>query len=191
MSDREQLLEEAQELGIEFQSNTPSAVLEQRIAEAKAAQGASSDDEEGDENDGDNPEQQDPDPAPAAKKEPKKKSTAGRRESKQQMLKRLIRERKQEAMKTRIVTITNRDNRENDHTTTAYLGFENQHFSLSKVVPLDVPVELEQCLIDVAKSCTITLHKAEMKDGKRTGNHIPVTVSKYTISYSDQQVDSE
>jgi len=89
-------------------------------------------------------------------------------------------------MKTRIVTITNKDNRDNDFTTTASLSFENQFFGLAKNVPLDVPVELEQALIDIAESTIITHHKDEIVDGKRTGNKVPVSVKKYVVSYGKE-----
>ncbi|MEE8599385.1 MAG: hypothetical protein V3S69_07780 [Dehalococcoidales bacterium] len=90
------------------------------------------------------------------------------------------------AFKTHIVTLTNKDNRENDVMTTAHLGFENQYFGLSKNVPLDIPVELEQALIQIAAACTMTMHKDEIVDGKRTGNKVSVRVKKYAISYSRQ-----
>lgn len=89
------------------------------------------------------------------------------------------------ALKTRVVTITNNDKRDSHMTTTAYLSMENQYFGLSKIVPLDVPVELEQCLIDVAKSTEIILHVDEIVDGKRTGNKRPQYVKKYVVSYED------
>lgn len=97
----------------------------------------------------------------------------------------LIAKAREAAMATRIVTLSSNDKQESEWTTTAYLSMENQHFGLSKIVPLDVPVELEQCLIDIAKNTTITLHKDEIIDGRRTGNKIPTSVRKYNISYED------
>jgi hypothetical protein len=92
---------------------------------------------------------------------------------------------KKAAMETKIVTISSNDKRDNDVTTSIYLSMENQHFSVAKYVPLDIPVELEVCLIEVAKSTFITLHTDEIIDGKRTGNKIPKSVHKFTISYED------
>jgi hypothetical protein len=89
-------------------------------------------------------------------------------------------------MKTSIVTITNKDNRENDVMTSVYLSFENQYFGLSKQVPLDLPVELENSLIKIAEGVRITLHKDEVRDGRRTGNKIPTSVKKFAISYARQ-----
>lgn len=94
----------------------------------------------------------------------------------------LARDMKVKAMKKRVVRITNNDKRENHLTTTAYLSCENQYFGISRLVPLDVPVELEQCLIDVAKSIEIVLH---IDDGSRTGNREPKLVKKYVVSYED------
>lgn len=91
------------------------------------------------------------------------------------------------AFKTQIVTLTNKDNRENDVMTTAYLSFQNQHFGISKRVPLDIPVELEISLIKIAAGCTMTLHKDEIVNGRRTGNKVPVRVKKYAISYSQKK----
>ena len=105
--------------------------------------------------------------------------------SKVQKMRKLIAELKAKAFKKRVVTITSNDKRDNDVVTVAYLGFENQYFGVSKLVPLDVPVELEQSLIDIAKTTMITLHKDEIVDGKRTGNKVPVAVKKLNVSYED------
>ena len=86
-----------------------------------------------------------------------------------------------------MVTITNKDPRDNNFTTTASLSFENQYFSIAKNVPLDVKVELEQALIDIAESVIITLHKDEIVGGKRTGNKVPVRTKKYVVSYAEKQ----
>lgn len=94
---------------------------------------------------------------------------------------------KKAAMETKIVTLSSTDKRDNDIVTTAYLSCENQHFGVERIVPLDIPVELEVCLIDVAKSSIITLHRDEVVDGRRTGNKVPQSVRKYTISYEDIQ----
>lgn len=94
---------------------------------------------------------------------------------------------KAKAMKKRVVTITSNDKRTNDVATTEYLGFENQYFGMSRIVPLDIPMELEACLIDVAKTTYITLHKDEIIDGKRTGNKVAVPVKKLNVSFEDMQ----
>lgn len=99
----------------------------------------------------------------------------------------MIQAAKKAAMETKIVTISSNDKRDNDVTTSVYLSVENQYFGVAKYVPLDIPVELEVCLIEVAKTTYITLHSDEVIDGKRTGNKIPKSVRKFTISYEDIQ----
>lgn len=112
--------------------------------------------------------------------------TPQKRQAKQDAaIRKMVLEAKTAAMATRIVTISNNDKRENDVMTTAYLSMENQHFAVSKYVPLDVPIELEECLIEVARTTYITLHKDEIIDGRRTGNKIPVSTRKFNISYED------
>ncbi len=177
MSDREAILAEANELGLEFKKNTSSKKLLAMIAEAKGEP---------------IPVEETAPPGPAIKKEepavdePAEQSAPSAPMSRSLRLRQKIAEARRKAFATRIVTLTNKDNRENDVVTTAPLSFENQHFGLAKNVPLDVPVELEQCLIDIAETCMMTLHKDEIIDGKRTGNKVPVRVKKYAISYAKQ-----
>lgn len=90
---------------------------------------------------------------------------------------------KDNALKKRVVRITSNDKRENHLTTTAFLSCDNQYFSLSKIVPLDVPVQLEQGLIDTAKDIEIVLHVTDSKTGMTT----PKLVKKYVISYEDMK----
>ncbi len=163
--EREELLEKANALSLDFPDNIPSKKLQAMIDEASGPK-VKEDDEESED---------DVEDLPKPKDITKNKSLT---------LRQRIAQRKKEAFKTRVVTITNRDNRDNDVTTTAHLSFENQYFGLAKNVPLDIPVELEQALIDIAESTTITHHKDEVVNGKRTGNKIPVQTKKYVISYS-------
>lgn len=102
------------------------------------------------------------------------------------VLRRMIEEAKKAAMKTKIVTISSNDKRDSEFTTTAYLSMENQYFGVARIVPLDIPIELEVCLIEVARATEITLHKDEIINGKRTGNKVPVKTRKYNISYGEQ-----
>jgi hypothetical protein len=117
------------------------------------------------------------------------KEDTDRKPSKRMLMRRKIAEARKKAFKTHIVTLTNKDSRENDVMTTVNLSFENQYFGLSKIIPLGVPVELEKALIDIAESTRITLHKDEVVSGKRTGNKVPVSVKKFAISYSRQQTE--
>lgn len=183
MSDeRQELLDEGNELGLEFPSNIPTNKLKNMIAEAKGEPPAIEDDVV--------------DPGPAVKADAEEdqeetpkvepKSKKGETLTKFQMKRQKIAESKTRALKKQVVTITNKDNRENDFMTTAYLSFENQYFGLSKLVPLDVPVELEIALIKIAETTMMTLHKDEIVDGKRTGNKVPVRTKKFAVSYGKQ-----
>ncbi len=105
--------------------------------------------------------------------------------SKEARLRQLIKKMKDKAMATKIVTITNNDRRDNSVLTTTYLGFENQYFGMSRIVDLDTPIELEQCLIDIAKGSQVVLHTDEIVNGKRTGNKTPKLVKKFSVSLED------
>jgi hypothetical protein len=182
MSDRDDLKAEATDLEIEFKGNISSVKLRALVAEAK----------------GEPPPVEETAPAsPAMKPEteieeleagmaegltPARKIAKLRFDAKRQR----IAAARGRAFKTQIVTLTNKDNRENDVMTTAFLGFENQHFGLSKLVPLDIPVQLEYALIRIAESTMMTLHKDEIVAGRRTGNKIPVRTKKFAISYARQ-----
>ena len=162
-AERQALLDKANDLGLEFKGNISSKKLQEMIDEAAG-------------------------PAIAAKYlegEPEVVQVArAEKQSAKMTHRQFVKKRKDEAMKTRVVTITNKDPRDNEHTTTAHLSFENQHFGVAKIVPLDIAVELEQALIDIAESTRITQHRDEIVNGKRTGNKVPVSVKKYVISYA-------
>lgn len=92
-----------------------------------------------------------------------------------------IAEEKEKAFKLRKVVLTLNDKRESDVTTAVYIGFENQFFGKDRIVPLDIPVELEECLIEIARSTKITLHRDQIVNGRRTGNKVPIATNKYNI----------
>ena len=165
MSERSELMEEATELGVTFPKSIKTTTLQALVAEEKGEPV---------------PVEESAPAGPAVKAEKPQADPT----SPLEIRRKRIRDAKAAAFATTVVTITNKDNRENDVMTTAYLSFENQFFGLSKLVPLDVPVELEQGLINVAESTNITLHKDEIVSGRRTGNKIPVTVKKFAISYA-------
>ena len=165
-TEREELIKEANTLDLEFHSNIPTGKLKTLIEEKKNTS-------------------EDP---PEIPKDTSLKVKTGK-STKVLTLRDKIKKAKERALKLVVVTITNKDNRENDVMTTAPLSFENQYFGLSRDVPLDISVEIEQALIDVAESTMMTLHKDEIVDGKRTGNKVPVTVKKYAISYGKPQED--
>lgn len=93
---------------------------------------------------------------------------------------------REEAFKTRKVTITYNDKRDNNEVNSAYLTCENMYFSISKLVPLDTPVELEQCLINTAKEARISVHRPDIVKGVQNVKRIrTVYAPKYTVSYEE------
>lgn len=89
---------------------------------------------------------------------------------------------KEEAFKTKVVTVISNDARDAGMTTAIVASCENQFFSLAKIVPLNTPVELEQCLIDTLKDIQIPVHLDEVINGQRTGNSTFTLVKKYNIN---------
>jgi len=207
MSDRDELMKQAEELGLDFPKNIPSEKLSRMVDNALLSEEnettAQSNEEDDDLTDEEMKVEKDEKAAmeKAAKEEAEaaaelqksmkktEKEDTDRKPSKRMLMRRKIAEARKKAFKTHIVTLTNKDSRENDVMTTVNLSFENQYFGLSKIIPLDVPVELEKALIDIAESTRITLHKDEVVSGKRTGNKVPVSVKKFAISYSRQQTE--
>lgn len=102
--------------------------------------------------------------------------------NKELALKAMVAEARRNAFKKRVVTISSNDTRDNQHVTAVPLFFENQYFALDRIVPLNVPVELEQCLIDIAKTTTIAIHKRELANGTIGKT---VYAKKFNISYED------
>ena len=171
----EELQAEATGLGIKFHPNTGEVKLAEKIEAFYESQSA------GDlvEMVEDEPKDEDEVEIPVV--------TKSKKLTKEQKIRKAVNEAKAQAMKKRVVTVSSNDKRDNDVATVAYLGFENQYFGISKLVPLDIPIELEVCLIDIAKTTKITLHKDEIVNGKRTGNKIPVGVKKLSVSFEDMQ----
>lgn len=87
------------------------------------------------------------------------------------------------AFKKKVVTISYNDVRDNAETTSIYLTCENQYFAISRFIPLNIPVEIEQCLIDVAGEATFLSHVPEVINGKRTGNSTYRQLKKYNINF--------
>lgn len=196
--DRKAMIDEANLFGLEFKGNISNVNLSKLISEFKgepepvnevvpANPAMDPDFDESDESDEDFDDEEEVVEVVATTRQMSPRERAQSAAQKKYSAKRQkIADARGRAMKTHIITLTNKDNRENDVMTTAYLAFENQHFGLARLVPLDVPVELEQALIKIAARTTMTLHKDEIVDGKRTGNKVPVTVKKFAISYSRQ-----
>jgi len=167
MKTLEELKQEADTLGVKYVKNIGAEKLAQKIEDYFESQAA--------------------DDLPKVKEEIVDEVTTIDKLSKETAKQKFIRESKERQanrMKTRIVTITSNDKRENHMTTTAYLSCGN---AVSRIVPLDYPVELEEALIIVADTTPITLHVDEIVEGKRTGNKVPKTIKKFNISYEDMK----
>jgi len=162
----EELKQEADTLGVKYVKNIGAEKLAQKIEDYFESQAA--------------------DDLPKVKEEIVDEVTtidrSGRETTKQRFI-RESKERQANRMKKRIVTITSNDKRENHMTTTAYLSCG----TVSRIVPLDYPIELEEALIIVADTTPITLHVDEVIEGKRTGNKVPKTIKKFNISYEDMK----
>ena len=92
-------------------------------------------------------------------------------------------EAKTAATKTRIVTITDNDQRENNLTTIVSVNCSNDYFDLgTRRIPLNIPVEVEQGFIDVLKEIEIPMH---VRDA-RTGLARRVIRNRYSIAYNDE-----
>lgn len=183
----EELRVEADGLGIKYHPKTGATKLAEKIEEFYVAQESADivkeapiEDEDEDEYIEETVEEQ---PVLSPKATPKVEKAKVLNPKQQLLL--TIAEMKKKALKKRIVTVSSNDKRDSEYTTTAYLSVSNQYMDIAKLVPLDIPVELEQCLISVAKTATITLHKDEIRDGRRTGNKVAVSVRKYNVSYED------
>ena len=89
-----------------------------------------------------------------------------------------------EAKKTRVVRITDNDQRVNSQTTMAVVNWSNQFFDLGTTkIPLGVPVEIYQGYIDQLKGVCIPHHTIG-KNGLAEVTMRP----RYSISYEDQLV---
>ena len=89
---------------------------------------------------------------------------------------------KEAAMKTRVVTIIDNDQRVNNQTTSCKVNCTNEFFDLGQMVlPLNTPVEVRQGHIDVLKEIKIPLHTKDPK----TGLARVEMRHRYSISYED------
>jgi len=166
MKTLEELKQEADTLGVKYVKNIGAEKLAQKIEDYFESQAA--------------------DDLPKVKEEIVDEVTTIDRPGKETAKQKFIRESKErqaKRMKKRVVTITSNDKRENHMTTTVYLSCG----AVSRIVPLDYPVELEEALIIVADTTPITLHVDEIVEGKRTGNKVPKTIKKFNISYEDMK----
>ena len=70
------------------------------------------------------------------------------------------------AVQTKIVTLTDNDQRVNHKTTVATVNCSNMAFDLGTVhIPLNIPVEIKQGHLDVLKEITIPFHVMDPRSG--------------------------
>lgn len=86
------------------------------------------------------------------------------------------------AKKTRIVTILDNDQRQNNHTTTCTVSCSNRSFNLgTRYIPLGIKVEVCQGHLNVLKEVSIPIHTRDPKTGLAASRTRP----RYSISYED------
>jgi len=86
------------------------------------------------------------------------------------------------AKKTKIVTITDNDQRVNNQTTTCKANWSNQYYDMgTKVFPLNVPIEVPQGFLQVLSEVKIPHH---VKDSA-TGLSITTMRNRYSFDFGD------
>lgn len=96
----------------------------------------------------------------------------------------LARDAEKRARKTKVITITDNDQRENNQTTSVTVNCSNDYFDLGQMVlPLNVPVEVMQGHIDVLKELEIPMHLLDPKTKLSTVK----MRRRYAISLEDKQ----
>lgn len=88
---------------------------------------------------------------------------------------------KKRAFAKKVVIISSNDKRDNDTATTVYATCENQYFALAKIIPLNIEVQVEQCLLDALSDVEIMLQTDVVKDGVALGVATPTFIKKYNI----------
>lgn len=156
MATLQELKQEATELGIEFSANIGAAKLAEKIENFYSSQ--------------ENSEKEIQEAEVAARAlelEAEEKSEVKPAVSNKGSMSRHQRAKlaEEKARKTRIVTITDNDTRENNQTTVAVANCTNMYFDLGTAyIPLNVPIEVRQGHIDILNGVEIPLH-VKQKDG--------------------------
>ena len=156
MATLQELKQEATELGIEFSANIGAAKLAEKIESFYSSQ--------------ENSEKEIQEAEVAARAlelEAEEKSEVKPAVSNNVSMSRHQRAKlaEEKARKTRIVTITDNDTRENNQTTVAVANCTNMYFDLGTAyIPLNVPIEVRQGHIDILNGVEIPLH-VKQKDG--------------------------
>ena len=169
VSELDELKIEAKELGLEFSANIGKVKLQAKIDEfyaASAEESAPIIEEEVE------VEEKDEIEIPAK---------MGKAESAMMKFKRDSKKRQKDSLKTRVVIVSSMDIRENLETNTAVVDAG----TVGRTIPLNEPVELPLCLIELLKGIQITKPVKEIKNGQPTGNSINKLINKYVVANQD------
>ena len=171
MSKIEELKQEATELGISFQPNIGADKLQAKIDEWYVSQETSGNGI------------QDAVKKQEAMEQSEEKSAVKDNDDANTHMNKYAKKAEEDARKTRIVTITDNDQRENNQTTVAVVNCSNIYFDLGTAyIPLNVPVEVKQGHLNVLSETEIPLHVKDPKTNLST-----LTMRKrYAISYEDK-----
>ena len=171
MSKIEELKQEAAELGISFPQNIGADKLQVKIDEYYESQETSGNGI------------QDAVKKQEAMEQSEEKSAVKDNDDANTHMNKYAKKAEEDARKTRIVTITDNDQRENNQTTVAVVNCSNIYFDLGTAyIPLNVPVEIKQGHLNVLSETEIPLHVKDPKTNLST-----LTMRKrYAISYEDK-----
>lgn len=169
MSERlDELKQEADELGISYNPRIGEDKLQAKIDEHYTSQETSSKEVE---------QAVQAKEATVSEAEAEKPAVSGRKP-----IAIVARENYEKAKKTRVVTITDNDQRVNNQTTTCVANWSNAYYDLgTKRFPLNTPIEIEQGFINVLKEVRIPHHSRDMKSGLSKTTMRP----RYSISFED------
>lgn len=171
MATIEELKQEASELGISFNQNIGVDKLQAKIDEFYKSQETSG-----------NEILAAVEKQEAMEKSEEKSAVNGKPSNKSVALDKYIVEAEAAARKTRVVIITDNDQRENNQTTVAVVNCSNVYFDLGTAyIPLNVPVEVKVGHINVLRETEIPLH---VKDPKTGLNSLAIR-PRYAIAYQD------
>lgn len=168
MATREELKQEADELGIDYAKNISDAKLEEKIDEFYASKETSG-------------------PALVAvvkEKAAKEQKNENVKEQPSAALEKVIKRKAREkaARATKVVTIIDNDQRVNNHTTTCVVNCSNEYFDLgTRILPLNEKIEVAVGHIRALERVKIPLHIRDNKTGLTTVRMRP----RYSISYAD------
>jgi len=83
-----------------------------------------------------------------------------------------------EPIKVKVANI----NPDNNSAVSVFAGVLNEHMTLQRVVPLNMEIALERCLVEQIRSRTYTSSVPELdKQGNHTGNFIPKEMPEYAV----------